>query len=254
MKDGTLGRVNMVISMKVKQPVVLHLLAVLVWAPCGWADDPLPKHLRDAESFVQGLNLEHTSYRHGNPLMQWTVPEQSHTDCSGFMDSLLEHSYGYDRDALNRWFGVPRPTAARFHDAIVDGRGFTKISKVEDIRPGDILAVKYFVDKPNTGHVMLADGIAHHMEEIEPVQPGTQQWEIAIIDSSESGHGIADSRHKKGANGKDHQGLGTGTLRLYTLPDGTVAGFSWSTLKISKFVRPEDEHLVMGRIRPDFQP
>src|SRR5262249_43286345 len=78
--------------------------------------------------------------------------------------------------------------------------------------------------------------------------PGTLQWELAIIDSSESGHGPTDTRHANGPNGKDHDGVGEGILRLYTDPAGTVVGFAWSTLSASKFKSPDDEHLVIGRL------
>jgi hypothetical protein len=114
--------------------------------------------------------------------------------------------------------------------------------------------VKYFHNKKNSGHVMLVRDAPRRMKSKEPIEQDTEQWEVAIIDSSESGHGPTDTRHKMGANGKDHDGVGTGILRMYAHTDGTVAGFSWSTLSISKFVAPSDEHLVIGRLQADFRP
>jgi hypothetical protein len=48
--------------------------------------------------------------------------------------------------------------------------------------------------------------------------------------------------------------LGRGVFRLYTDAGGSVTGFAWSTLKVSRFVAPADEHLVLGRLVPGFRP
>jgi hypothetical protein len=82
----------------------------------------------------------------------------------------------------------------------------------------------------------------------------TEQWAVPIIDSSHSGHGPTDSRHHRGANNKDRDGLGRGVFRIYAGSQGQVVGFSWSTARVSKFVAPDDEHLVIGRLIPGFKP
>jgi hypothetical protein len=87
-----------------------------------------------------------------------------------------------------------------------------------------------------------------------PHVDGATQWAVTVVDSSESGHGPSDTRHKKGAGGHDHDGLGRGVFRIYTNTDGGVAGFAWSTSKASRFVAPADEHLVLGRLVPGFHP
>ena len=75
--------------------------------------------------------------------------------CTLVAATSLSRSYGYDAAAYKRWFDSSRPSARRYHDAIVDGRGLTEIKNVADARPGDILAIKYLIEKNNTGHVML---------------------------------------------------------------------------------------------------
>ncbi len=95
---------------------------------------------------------------------------------------------------------------------------------------------------------MLVADRPRRMAAKEPSIAGTIQWEVTIIDSSESGHGPTDTRHKKGADGKDHDGLGEGVLRIYSDTAGNVTGFAWSTQKVSKFKEPSDEHLVIGRL------
>jgi hypothetical protein len=215
---------------------------------------PVPRHLVEAEHLVDGLSLSETNYEHGEPSVSWSSPKASHTDCSGFFDALLMHTYHYTPDEFKLWFDSHRPSARRYHDAIIEQRGFTQIHHINHLRPGDILAVKYMNRTDNTGHVMLVDGFPKRRKATEPFVDGTEQWEVEIIDSSKTGHGTGDTRHKMGPEGKDHDGLGRGVLRLYTTADGKVAGFAWSTMKVSKFKTPDDEDLVMGRLIPDYKP
>ena len=232
----------------------LALLLAASLIPLCAEPTAVPRHLTEAEHLVEGLSLADTNYEHGQPSVSWNSPKASHTDCSGFIDALLMHTYHYDPDQFKVWFDSHRPTAKRYHDAIIEQRGFTQIHFINHLRPGDILAVKYLKRTDNTGHVMLVDGYPKRRKTTEPIVDGTEQWEVEIIDSSKSGHGTTDTRHKMGADGKDHDGLGRGVLRIYTTPDGKVAGFAWSTMKVSKYEPPDDEDLVMGRLVPDYKP
>ena len=233
------------------------LLLACVVAPLRLAraqDATSRQHVATAEQLVQRLDLARTNYEHGPGSIVWNGAVESHTDCSGFIDLLLQHDDGYTPDDFKQWFGSRRPTAARYHDAIVDGRGFTTVPTVMDLRPGDVIAIKYFTKKDNTGHIMLVDGAPRRIRALPPEVDGTTQWEVDVIDSSESGHGVSDTRHKRGPDGRDHDGLGRGIFRLYSDKQGAVVGFAWSTLKVSKFVAPADEHAVLGRFVPGFKP
>ena len=66
--------------------------------------------------------------------------------------------------------------------------------------------------------------------------------------------GSKDTRHHKGPGGKDHDGLGEGVLRIYADRQDKVLGFTWSTLERSEFKGADDEHLVIGRLKPAFKP
>ena len=101
---------------------------------------------------------------------------------------------------------------------------------------------------------MLVVDAPNRMNATPPYVDGTTQWSVPIVDSSESGHGPTDTRYKRGAGGRDHDGLGRGVFRLYTDPHGAVVGFAWSTTKASRFESPEDEHVVLGRLVPGFHP
>jgi hypothetical protein len=218
-----------------------------------------PKHLHEAVVLVKGLRLEDTHYNHGEPDVQWkgvngAAKFVSHTDCSGFVDALFMHTYDYNRDDFRKWFGKNRPTADTYHENIVQQKGFAQIIEFKDTKPGDLLAIKYITKKTDTGHVMLAASAPRKIALKKPIVGDTEQWEISVIDSSKSGHGPTDTRHKNGENGKDHTGLGEGVLRVYTQPDGKIAGFTWSSLTVSPFQSPQEENLVVGRLKPGFKP
>jgi hypothetical protein len=215
---------------------------------------PADGHVATALDLVAHLDLANTDYAHGQGSVTWTGTVASHTDCSGFIDHLLMHDDGLTPDDFKRWFGSKRPTAARYHDAIVEGRGFTPLATVGALRPGDLIAIKYLTRHDNTGHIMLVVEAPGRMNPVPPYVDGTTQWSVAVVDSSESGHGTTDTRHQRGEGGHDHDGLGRGVFRLYTDAGGSVTGFAWSTSKASRFVAPEDEHLVLGRLTPGFRP
>jgi outer membrane protein assembly factor BamE (lipoprotein component of BamABCDE complex) len=236
--------------------LVIHLQdgKVVSMVQAGIGSQDHPKHLADARALVKALDLKNTSYTNGMGRVEFKGLAESHTDCSGLLNHLLKHSYGYDDNQLKAWFGTNRPKATHYHKMIVKTVGFTRITRITDVRPGDILAVKYLIRKDHTGHVMLVSGAPKKMKAQQPIQEGTDQWEVKVIDSSHSGHGPNDTRHAKGKEGKDHDGLGEGVLRIYTDKAGKVAGFAWSTVADSKFVAPQEEELVIGRIVPAFKP
>jgi len=240
--------------MKTRQVVVIVAAAVCGRLLVARAAAPEPKHLLDVRALVKHLDLSNTNYEHAQGRVVWSGTLESHTDCSGLIDHLLMHSYGYTPEAFKRWFDSHRPTAARYHDAIVAQKGFRQLQTVGALRPGDLIAIKYLTQKDNTGHIMLVDETPQRMAAKKPLVDGAEQWAVSVIDSSESGHGPTDTRHKKGPGGRDHDGLGQGVVRLYTTPAGAVLGFSWSTLAVSRFVRPDEEHVVLGRLVADFRP
>jgi hypothetical protein len=106
-----------------------------------------PKHLADAVNLLKTLSADNTSYRHKDTVVKWSDGAgqgECHTDCSGFLNSLIEHSYPqHDTDSLKRWLGKARPTADSYYEAIKAKRGFSRITEIADIQPGDIIAVKY---------------------------------------------------------------------------------------------------------------
>ncbi len=218
-----------------------------------------PKHLSAAILLLKNVKADDTKYVHGEPAVQWQGRQGAEkyicqTDCSGLIDALLASSYGYGKEEFKRWLGKNRPTADSYHDAIVEQNGFTHVPHLKDAKPGDLLAVKYAVKKVNTGHIMLVAGLPKKIEPKKPLTEGMDQWEVTIIDSSMSGHGPTDTRHKSGEGGKDHTGLGQGILRVYTKNNGEIGGWTWSSTASSAFKDIKEEHLVLGRLKSDFKP
>jgi hypothetical protein len=243
------------VDIRVSPRTAMLIVTLSLLPATAHAQEPTStRHVADAERLVQQLDLSNTNYEHGVGSITWTGTVASHTDCSGFIDQLLMHDDGYTSDQFKRWFGIRRPTAATYHDAIASAHGFTRVLTVPELQLGDVIAIKYLTRHDNTGHIMLVVGKPKRVASRAPTVDGTTQWDIDIIDSSESGHGPTDTRHKRGANGKDHDGLGRGIFRVYTFANGEVAGFTWSTLKSSQFVAPDAEHLLMGRFVPGFAP
>jgi hypothetical protein len=234
-------------------------MALLLVAPlAGWAvQADSPKHLDEANKMLQSLRPDQTSYCHKDTKVIWPsdsgkAPSECHTDCSGFMDALIRHTYPkFDADAFKKWFGKARPLADSYYDTIVAKKGFAQISKIGDVQPGDIIAVKYPPGSDNTGHVMLVSGMPRQHAGSAPLVAGTIQWEVPIIDSSMSGHGKADTRRK--ADGTSRTGLGAGVLRLYSKM-GTVVGYSWSVLAASEYHDGKTRPLVIGRLDLKFEP
>ncbi len=187
--------------------LLLALAAGLLLA----ADSPRdvePPHLAWARNLVRGVRRYDTSYRHEDASVRWkgigvAAGSACHTDCSGFLNALLQRGYDLPDETFKEWFGTPRPLAKTYHDAIENQRHFERIPRVQDVRPGDVLAIRYPADDPenkdrNTGHVLLVAAKPQPRKATAPLVEGTEQWEVAVIDQSRSGHGTADTRHKEG--------------------------------------------------------
>jgi hypothetical protein len=171
------------------------------------------------------------------------------------------HGYGYKTEDLERWLGSKQPRARDYFDAIQSGNGFLFIRYVRDLQPGDFIAIKYLFWSKSTGHIMIVVKKPQMGIETPPFITGTEQWIVTVIDSSEIGHGKSDTRYKRGRNGKDHDGLGRGIVRLYSDESGRIAGFSWGygskgshVVQLAEFKGPDKAPVALGRLIPNFHP
>jgi hypothetical protein len=206
-----------------------------------------------AQLLVSEIQPENTSYQHKQGFIRWKGEDgareyESRTDCSGLLNHLLERSYGLTADDFENWLGKRRPLAVEYFEAISQQQKFRRITNIADVRPGDIIAVRYPPGtNDNTGHIMLIAETPVSRRASKPVINGTEQWEVTIIDSSESGHGKTDTRHRP--DGTFGDGVGQGILRLYTRSGGEIVGYSWSTLGVSDYYDQDTRQLVIGRLR-----
>jgi hypothetical protein len=201
-----------------------------------------------AERLVAEVAQDRNVYGSHPTIVRWSEdgagPATNRSVCSSFVTHVFERAYHLNGTVIRRWFGTGNPKAITYAHVIESGRGFEQIRTIAAIRPGDIIAIAYPPGGGPTGHVMVAEGSPTARAGSAPMEPGLRQYELAVIDSSQSGHGFGDTRMRAGA----HQtGVGRGTLRLYVAADGMIGGYSWSTREISRFYSPDERRLVVGR-------
>lgn len=230
--------------------LILPLLsAQMVLRPSG---REMPTHLRLAMQLAQASSVNNTNYQHGKSVVSWksdTSDYQCHTDCSGFLNALFGQSYGWEKAYFKVWLGVSRPYAYHYFDAIMAGNGFAPIHQINDVQPGDIIAIRY-VDRSehdnNTGHCMLVADTPHGLTPKPLLVNGTNQYTVRVIDSSKSPHGNDDSRRI--SDSQEYDGLGQGNLRLYADNEGNVVGYSWSTQRPKPGFNPLENPVAIGRL------
>jgi hypothetical protein len=231
---------------------------VALFAACSAirADETKPAHLTAAEQIATQISADNNEYAHKDCFIKWkgvdgNAQYSNRTDCSDFLNLLLEHVYGLTQTKLHKLTGHSRPTATVWFDSVDSDKAASllkPVASVADLRPGDLILIKYQPGEADTGHVMIVDAAPMQRQESLPLVPGTRQWAVTVIDSSKSGHGPTDTRHKE--DNTFARGVGRGVFRLYTNADGTVAGYAWSVVKKSKF-EPQSEHAVrFARIIP----
>jgi hypothetical protein len=244
-------------SRRLASAVLLLFLVLPFSIAVGRAADGASDHLVWARRLVAGVSPETNIYASRPTVVTWSgvngaTETRNRSVCSALVAHLFSQAYGYRAADYASWLGGRFPRAAGFHDAIAGGHGFDPVHRVEDVRPGDVLAIKYPPGSHPTGHVLLAASRPEPRRATEPVVPGTMQYELTVIDSSHTGHGPTDTRHY--AKGKFHSGVGEGLFRLYADPSGKIVGYSWSVTKASEFYAPSDRELVIGRLNHQVKP
>jgi len=218
---------------------------------------PAPDLLEWARRLVAGVTPETNVYASRPTIVTWygvsgASETRNRSVCSALIAHLMMQAYGYRPADFASWLGGRFPRAAGIHDAIAAGHGFDPVLRIAEIRPGDVLAIKYPPGSHPTGHVLLAASRPVERRATEPIVPGTVQYELSVIDSSHTGHGPTDTRHY--AKGKFHSGVGEGLFRLYAGPNGALVGYSWSVTKASEVYTPSERHLVIGRLNGQVKP
>lgn len=231
--------------------VALSLYAALAQEPVALTE---PAHLRQAAQLVESLRgVKDNHYGGGKRHIDWDSEHCSaRTVCSSFTTLLLQHSYGWSDADIKSWLDETNPEANTYHDAIASKNRFLRVVHVSAIRPGDFLAVKYTDHHvssngvEDTGHVMLVAENPQAMAAQKPIVAGTQQYVVTVIDSSATGHGPKDTRHK--SDGSFTGGIGRGEMRLYSNEDGKLVGYTWSVTPKSAYFTSPNREMVAGRL------
>jgi hypothetical protein len=209
----------------------------------------VPAHLALAEMLVKRVKEDRNIYANRNRFILWpgdgnVERAENHSDCSGLIALLLGRAYGYTPRTFKDWTGQFFPTAHGYFRAISDRNGFDRIKRVMDCLPGDLIAIDYPPEMKNTGHVMVIAELPTRAESTPPSVPGLVAWDVRVIDSSRSNHGPHDTR---GSGEGRARGIGKGTIRLCTGPDGRFAGYAWSTSPKSAYYDRSERPIVVGR-------
>ncbi|WP_437731567.1 hypothetical protein [Sorangium sp. So ce1335] len=168
------------------------------------------------------------------------------TQCATFLTELLKRSYGWTESSFSSWLGSRSPTAAAYHDAIVEENGFERIHDLGDARAGDVIALRYSSDESSTGHVAILRRAPRVKLPVSPFVVGTFQYEVSIVDSTNTHHGPSDSRQSSG--GRWATGAGYGVMRIYTNVWGTIVGHTWSTATNTTYYPTTQRQIAIGRL------
>lgn len=211
----------------------------------------MPPHLAEAELLLTQLRPEDTNYQHSPSLVSFANTRhrnaECRTDCSGFVAAVLKHTYRLSDGQVRETMGNVRPLSQHFHAAVEAGPGFMQAKHIQDVRAGDIVAIRNPSDNRNAGHVMIVAAPVRRHEPSAPVVAGSQQWDLDVIDCTDNAHSN-DTRSVPG--GQARTGAGRGTFRVYTDGQGTVIGHTWSDSPRSVFREQAERHLVIGRFIP----
>jgi len=224
-----------------------------------------PQHLVWAKRLAATITPAANDY--GEPAeITWAVTNgldhsTNRTKCASLVSQLLARAYG---PGYINWLGCSSPSAATYHDAIEVEDGFTLVEGIAAVRPGDIIAIRYydagctemkcgtFKTCTSSGHVAIVESRPTYRTATAPIVPDTLQFEVAIIDSSSDVHGATDSRKGSELLGADDEGVGRATMRLYVDrfdPARPIVGYTWSTWSGSKYYTHTKRDLVIGRIQ-----
>jgi hypothetical protein len=180
---------------------------------------------------------------------------EARTKCSTYLRELYRRAYDIPDQYMINWMGTASPFAEDWYARIQARDNFSAVARVTDIRRNDIIAIRY-TGADATGHNAIVLGAPRARTASAPVIAGTVQYEVDIIDSTQSPHGsAADTR----LDGKA-DGVGQGIMRLYAdASTGNLLGYTWSVLGGSVYYGAGGDTsrtILIGRFQnlPDYQP
>jgi hypothetical protein len=212
---------------------------------CGWpsielkaAEPPAVNAPIYQEAVKQFEAMTHTLYQH-----KTEVDVKAGTyryDCVGFVSYALKQVAPQARESAFKALEIPPgriPSALKYRAFFASlpkspQKGWQAVTKVTELRPGDVVAWE-FKTETTTGHaVVIAE---------KPVEGPDGTWIVKVYDSTSTPHG-EDSRSKDpraevlAKNGK-RSGLGHGKMALAADPTtGALIGYRWTPQSKTKIV------------------
>jgi hypothetical protein len=194
-------------------------------------DDPLTpsQKIVDEIDYILG-HTNSTHYEH-HPALGANISRAEgiyDTDCSGYVDYVLNLTVPTWYDAITYYGDGERPLAEDLYGFFAQAqpeRGWTRVRKMADAEPGDLLAYKHPIHDPNTGHVVFI----HSHPEPSMVNDG-EYW-VWVSDSTASHHG-EDPRETTG------NGVGRGKMWFGVDHDGRPIYFRWSSVDGERLYYP----------------
>jgi hypothetical protein len=210
-----------------------------------------PGHLFWAEDIAAKVTPDKNMYDTNPSYIHWPDVNgvgvyENRTKCAPFITQVLMQAYGWTSTYFRNWMSSTSPTATEYYDTIKRQNRFVIIDNINSIQPGDIIAIKYPSGSIVTGHMMMANGPATLRSSTLPFVTGTVQYEIQVIDSSQTGHGPTDTRLME--DGTYGPGAGIGIFRLYTNNAGVIKGYTWSTYNNSQYYDLNTRPIIVGRL------
>ena len=195
-----------------------HLLVItLPWMLAAADPPPDPPHLILARSLVATIADADNTYVGGPARITWPEPGRRASNasvCSSFLVATLQRAYALPDGLIRERFGERWPEADECCAAIRGGRGFRQRQRLDQVRPGDVIAIDYQSAKRiPTGHVLFVDAL--------PERRADGTFTVNIIDSTGSPHGPEDQRGSDG-------GAGRGAIRLRCDTTGQINAYAWS--------------------------
>lgn len=250
--------------------MLVSLCAVVcgVWMASVSAEESVPKHIQLGRDLVQNVKPENNEYSNENRLVRFPGDTFSsgytvHTDCTGFVEAMLKRAYGFS-PAFSTKTLKGRFSIIDYVDGIERNESFTRITQVDDLRIGDVVAWKFLkkvTSKRVNGHILQVNGMPKRLDTSR--RAGLVQWEVPIIDSSSSPKSPDDTRMVSRSDSEDEDatdegekagkpekrtGAGAGRIYLYSDEGGNLVAMSFGFHNSKIFKHGESLYYVMGRL------
>ena len=231
-----------------KQKIATTLLSCCLLVQVAQAED-VPAYLQLARDFAAQTKPENNDYTNKNrftrmPGEKGATDYVVQADCVTFVEDMFKRTRT----------GVPEQIPTKkfknwhsIHDYVpaMDAEaGFTKIGKIEDLRPGDVIAW-LFIDMKghrHDGHIAFIDTTPIKIKSRAPYTWSSTQYEVKIIDTSSEVKSADDTRAPTNS-----KGVGRGTIRLYADDKtGVLSGVIFDNGR-KLHEQDKDWHIVMGR-------